>query len=328
MTAPPPIPKIRAPHIEWPTALVLCVMLAALVGVWALASPEQRADMLTGIAAVGGVALALMRAMLREQRPEPPEANGLDREPPWNQDAFGRPRPWRGPPAPPPPPSASAVDDDDDDTRTHRIRRLAPGALRAFSLCFPVIERPIAPISSPTLFMLFGPDVPMRAHFRASFWDGYRQGCRLFALPALAASIAVLVIAGCSPSALRTHSTIATVARVGVVAAHPAIVRACEGALATCTDDACLERVGADCRTAAAARDTAHEAVAAYVDAIEIAAHADEGAVGPALSSALDLVVHAYEAARVAIRAATGYDLPALPAGAIAIVRALIGGAS
>ena len=137
-----------------------------------------------------------------------------------------------------------------------------------------------------------------------------------------------LLVAGCSPSALRTHSTIATVARVGVVAAHPAIVRACESALAACTDDACLERVGADCRTAAAARDTAHEAVAAYVDAIEIAARADEGAVGPALSNALDVVVHAYEAARVAIRAVTGYDLPALPPAAIEIVRALIGGAS
>lgn len=87
MPAPPPLPlpPSRAPRIEWPTAIVLCAMLAALVAVWALASPEQRADMLTGVAAVGGVALALMRAMLRaqEQPPAPPpSANGLDPHPP------------------------------------------------------------------------------------------------------------------------------------------------------------------------------------------------------------------------------------------------------
>ena len=87
MPAPPPLPlpPSRAPRIEWPTALVLCAMLAALVAVWALASPEQRADMLTGVAAVGGVALALMRAMLRaqEQPPAPPpSANGPDHDPP------------------------------------------------------------------------------------------------------------------------------------------------------------------------------------------------------------------------------------------------------
>ena len=88
MPAPPPLPlpPSRAPRIEWPTALVLCALLAALVAVWALASPEQRADMLTGVAAVGGVALALMRAMLRAHEhppaPPPPSANGIDHDPP------------------------------------------------------------------------------------------------------------------------------------------------------------------------------------------------------------------------------------------------------
>lgn len=78
----PPLPPIRAPRIEWPTAVVLCALFAALFGVWALSSPEQRATLLTGVASVGGVALSLMRALLSAQRPPapPPHANGLDRD--------------------------------------------------------------------------------------------------------------------------------------------------------------------------------------------------------------------------------------------------------
>lgn len=96
---PPPLRRLaRAPRIEWPTAAVLCAMLASLVAVWALASPEQRSDMLTGVAAVGGVALALMRAMLRahdEANPPPPpsHANGRDTHPP--SSLIGTPPPKR-----------------------------------------------------------------------------------------------------------------------------------------------------------------------------------------------------------------------------------------
>lgn len=77
------------PRIEWPTALVLTVTLAALVAVWWLASPEQRDTMLTGIAALGSVVLAAMRAMLSAQDAEPPPpvvGNGFDRHEPLNRD--------------------------------------------------------------------------------------------------------------------------------------------------------------------------------------------------------------------------------------------------
>jgi hypothetical protein len=60
-------------------------VLASLTAVWALASPEQRADLLTGIGAVGSVVLAIMRAMLSQQSAPPPSldrANGLDDSPP------------------------------------------------------------------------------------------------------------------------------------------------------------------------------------------------------------------------------------------------------
>ncbi|MBK8260244.1 MAG: hypothetical protein IPK80_02780 [Nannocystis sp.] len=66
---------------------MLCGLFAALFGVWALSSPEQRADLLTGVAAVGGVVLSLMRALLSAQQqrppapPPPPHANGRDPDP-------------------------------------------------------------------------------------------------------------------------------------------------------------------------------------------------------------------------------------------------------
>lgn len=145
--------------------------------------------------------------------------------------------------------------------------------------------------------------------------------------PGATMALALALLAGCSPSALRTHQTIATIARVSVVAAHPAIVSACETLMSRCTDDACLERVGHDCEAAAVARDTAHAAVRAYVDTIQIAAHADEGRVAPALDLALSTLARVYDAAREAIARLTGYQLPELPPEALPILRALTAGA-
>jgi hypothetical protein len=82
MPTPPSLPP-RWPHIEWPTAIVLCVVLGSMVAVWALADAGERADILGGIGAAGSVLLAAMRAMLSRQGPPPPgHANGLDREAP------------------------------------------------------------------------------------------------------------------------------------------------------------------------------------------------------------------------------------------------------
>lgn len=140
-------------------------------------------------------------------------------------------------------------------------------------------------------------------------------------------SLALLVVlggaSGCGASALRTHQTIATIARVSVVAAHPAIVSTCETLTSRCTDVACVERVTADCDAAGTARDVAHAAVRAYVDTIEIAARADEGQVAAALDLALQTVADAYDAARTTIARLTGYQLPELPPIAVTILRAL-----
>jgi len=82
-------PLQMPPRIEWPTALVLLGTLAALIAVWVIASPEQRDTMLTGVAALGSVVLAVMRAMLRAQETEPPPpalGNGADHHEPLSRD--------------------------------------------------------------------------------------------------------------------------------------------------------------------------------------------------------------------------------------------------
>ena len=84
----------RVPRIEWPTAAALTAFLAALVAVWVVASPEQRASMLTGVGAIGAVVLAAMRAMLSAQDSEPPAGlrpptrspNGVDDHEPLGRD--------------------------------------------------------------------------------------------------------------------------------------------------------------------------------------------------------------------------------------------------
>lgn len=141
-------------------------------------------------------------------------------------------------------------------------------------------------------------------------------------------ALTILALTGCSPSALRTHSTIATVARVSVVTAGDAIVRTCEAALTRCTDEACVERVTADCHVAGTAADAARAGVRAYVDTIEIAAHADEGAVAPALDAAVQMMARLYDALRAALASvpSLGVSLPELPPFVITLLRSLVAG--
>lgn len=239
--------------------------------------------------------------------------------------AWLRQPPSSLPAARPPVAGPSAPDDDDDDTQPPesdgpptrpRPRRMTtpPSAAR---VAFDPSERAALNVSTRLL--------------NAWHRETRRRIPRLAALHRAGAialvSLALVLLAGCGASALRTHQTIATIARVSVVAAHPAIVSACETLMSRCTDDACLERVGHDCEAAAVARDTAHAAVRAYVDTIQIAAHADEGRVAPALDLALSTLARVYDAAREAIARMTGYQLPELPPEALPILRALTAGA-
>lgn len=141
----------------------------------------------------------------------------------------------------------------------------------------------------------------------------------------LLGTLALVALTGCGASALRTHSTIATVARVSVVTAGEAIARTCEVALSRCTDEACIERTSADCTVAGTAAEAAIDGVRAYVDVIEVAALADEGQVAASLDLAVQTMARLYNALRDALASlpSLGVTLPPLPPIAIAVLRAL-----
>lgn len=147
-----------------------------------------------------------------------------------------------------------------------------------------------------------------------------------------AVGLALLVVlatsTGCGASALSTHATIGTVAVASVEGSVPLIEAGCDVALTGCHGSAeCLERVATQCRDARSAWSAARSSVLAYLAAIEVMSHADEGAVLPALGSLLRSMAHAYDAARVAL-AILHVELPPLPAAAVPILAALMGGAS
>lgn len=179
------------------------------------------------------------------------------------------------------------------------------------------------------------PTTPRRRHTlppdrieRRSIFTVARQAWPRWRFPHVPWQFAICALAaltGCGASALRTHSTIATVARVSVVTAGEAIARTCEVALSRCTDEACIERTSADCTVAGTAAEAAIDGVRAYVDVIEVAALADEGQVAASLDLAVQTMARLYEALRDALASlpSLGVTLPPLPPIAVAVLRAL-----
>lgn len=142
-------------------------------------------------------------------------------------------------------------------------------------------------------------------------------------VPLLALGLA-LGSSGCGASALRTHASIGTVAAVTVASTAPLVAPACDAALTACHGDAaCIESTGERCLAASRAHDGVRAGVSAYLDAIEVAALADEGEVLPALATALRGLAALWEATRVALEP-LHVELPALPP----VVLTLLGGAS
>lgn len=142
----------------------------------------------------------------------------------------------------------------------------------------------------------------------------------LSALPAILRRVAVLIpiallvaLPGCGASALRQHATIATVAAGTLAATAPLAAPACDAALASCEGRSqCIDETAERCRLAAAALEGAGAATRAYLDGLEVAVLADEGAVLPALLAALGALARAWGEAAATL-AALGVELPALP---------------
>lgn len=207
------------------------------------------------------------------------------------------------PPAPPAPP-ARPSDQDGPPTRPRRpmradttptIPRIAvlvvPGALRAFSQQITRFAHSIRPISGPTLF------------------------------------VAVLALSGCGASALSTHATIAVGLEASLGVSRGLIAPACDVSLTACHgDQACIDGVARDCRSAVAAWEVGHAAVLGYVEALQAASLADEGSVLDALAMVLATTARTW-AATVAALATVGVTLPSIPDAAAPLLAA-IGGSS
>lgn len=148
------------------------------------------------------------------------------------------------------------------------------------------------------------------------------------AAPAILATLFAAQAAGCGASMLSTHATIGTVAVASVEGSVPLIETGCDVSLTACHGSAeCIDRVAQQCLDARAAWSAARSSVLAYLAAIEVMSHAEEGAALPALGSLLRSLSHTYEAARVAL-AVLHVELPPLPPAAVPILAALMGGST
>ena len=128
----------------------------------------------------------------------------------------------------------------------------------------------------------------------------------------LAGALTLALLVGCSPSALRTHATIALVASHTLEVTRASALASCAALRDTCAADAaCIESARSNCLAVADAQDATVAAVAVYVDAVELAALADEGRVMDALRFALEAASRAWVSLGERL-AVVGISLPAL----------------
>lgn len=224
---------MKLPRLEWPTAVVLVAVLAALVAVW-ITAPDHRGDILAAIGGGGAAVLALMRALIPPPPPLPPTA------------------PTSGGP--------SAADDDSDDTQPPTPRR------------------------------------PLRVDARRA-----------------TLVLGLLMLTGCGASALRAHSTAASIASATIGDLDVRVSGACAVALSSCRGEAtCREQTAERCRVAARAAEGLVASVRAYHDGITAATYADEGEVLPALLAVWRGIHDAWPAIRAALTA-IGLDVSWTP---------------
>jgi hypothetical protein len=121
-----------------------------------------------------------------------------------------------------------------------------------------------------------------------------------------------LMLSACSPSALQTHATIALVASHTLEVTRASSLATCAALRDTCHADAvCIEHTRTDCLAVADAQDATVAAVAVYVDAVQLAALADEGRVMETLRFALEAASRAWVSLGERL-AAVGIALPSL----------------
>ena len=153
-----------------------------------------------------------------------------------------------------------------------------------------------------------------------------RRASRLDALRVAIGLGLGLLLPGCGASALQTHATIAVSMEAGLGVSRGLIAPACDVALTACHgDQACIDGAAHDCRSAVAAWEVTHAAVIGYVEALQAASLADEGAVLDALAMVLATTARTWSSLTTTL-ATVGVTLPSIPDAAAPLLAAIGGG--
>jgi hypothetical protein len=239
----------------------MCVAIAGVVGIFALAGPDERITVLAIFSTLATVGAAIARQAFAVPPPAAPKRIEL-----------------------PPGPSSRRQENGDDDDPGEGGEVLAE-----------------EPATKPL------PRAPQRVTLS----------------PRVALAMLPMLLLACSPSALQSHATVAVVASVTMQTIAPVVTAGCAAVLDAChADDACLERAHRDCRTAGAAYESALATTRVYMDAVDVAASADESSVLPALTSLLSSLTLRWNEYRAAF-AVVGVSLPPLPPAALELVARL-----
>jgi hypothetical protein len=242
-------------EIRWPTVALVAAVVAGIVAVFAFAGPDERSDLLGILAVLGTTAAAVMRAAFGAEPVKSPKR--IETNPRVNPRGAHRcakcdriPGPEGESHAPDCPwLGTQQMYDEDDDDPGAGGEVLADGP----------------------------PTVPQR-----------HSSARHTMLTVIG-GLTLSTLSACSPSALRTHATIALVASHTLEVTRASALAACAALRDTCAADAvCIERTRTDCLAVADAQDATVAAVATYIDGIELAALADEGRVMEALRFTLE----------------------------------------
>lgn len=273
-------------EIRWPTVGLVGLVVAGIVAIFAFAGPDERVLFLSILSVLGTAGAAVMRAAFGAPKATPKRVGShsydfrrcpeCDREIAVDGHAEGCSKgdgdPGEGGEVLAEEPPAKPL------PRTPRRVTLSPRAVVKESLT-PHLGHPRSLVRS------------IQRHIIA---------------------LACLMLSACSPSALQTHATIALIASHTLEVTRASALSTCAALRDTCAADAaCIESTRTNCLAVADAQDVAVAAVSSYVDAVEIAALADEGRVMEALRFALEAAASAWAelGARLAV---VGIALPSI----------------
>ena len=267
-------------EIRWPTVALVAAVVAGVVAIFAFAGPAERVEYLSILSVLGTSLAAVMRAAFGAAKATPTRISSHSYD-------FRRCSECGLEIAVDGHAEGCSKGDDDPGEGGEVLAEEPP-------------TKPLPHLGHP------------RSLVRSIQRHAIALACLVRSIQRHAIALACLVLSACSPSALQTHATIALVASHTLEVTRASALSTCTALRDTCAADAaCVESTRADCLAVADAQDVAVAAVSSYVDAVEIAALADEGRVMEALRFALEAAASAW--AELGARlAAVGIALPSI----------------